>query len=178
MGSILLWGEFSGRGDFSLEVNRGSDSHFPQTLLSTNRGLVCAHMHSIAHTLKILTFMSQTSECWQQKTCPHAPSTKMECDYLNGWIKNGHICKHLTQTGEPQRCSWGMQKKRKKWLKHFLLYWLPCYRASARAGWPSVSTLSLGEWANLICYFYLSVVANATVQAVPPQRYTSILLWC
>ena len=33
---------------------------FPKTLLdeSINRGLVCAHMHSIARTPKILTFMS------------------------------------------------------------------------------------------------------------------------
>ena len=41
---------------------------------------------------------------------------KMECDYLNGWIKkNGHIRKNLTQkNGEPQRYSWGTQKKKKK----------------------------------------------------------------
>ena len=26
-----------------------------------------------------------------------ALSTKTECDYLNGWIKNGHIRKDLTQ---------------------------------------------------------------------------------
>ena len=37
----------------------------------------------------------------------------MECDYLNGWIKSGHICKNLTQNGEPQRYSWGTQKKKK-----------------------------------------------------------------
>ena len=29
-------------------------------------------------------------------------------------IKNGHICKNLTQNGEPQRCSWGRQKKKKE----------------------------------------------------------------
>ena len=40
----------------------------------------------------------------------------MECDYLNGLIKNGHIHKDLTQNGEPQRYSWGTQKewRRKK----------------------------------------------------------------
>ena len=42
-----------------------------------------------------------------------ALSTKTECDYLNGWIKNGHIRKNLTQNGEPQRYSWGVQKKKK-----------------------------------------------------------------
>ena len=53
-------GTFSGRGDFSLGVNMGSNS-IPQKTLSDesiNRGLVCAHMHFIARTQKILTFMS------------------------------------------------------------------------------------------------------------------------
>ena len=28
-------------------------------------------------------------------------------------LKNGHICTNLTQNGEPQRSSWGTQKKKK-----------------------------------------------------------------
>ena len=44
-------------------------------------------MNSIAPTQKILTFMSYTGECHQQKHTQHAPSTKTECDYLNGWIE-------------------------------------------------------------------------------------------
>ena len=53
-------GTFSERGDFSLRVNMGSNSIPPKTLSdeSINRGLVCAHMHFIAWTQKILTFMS------------------------------------------------------------------------------------------------------------------------
>ena len=53
-------GTFSGRGDFSLGVNMGSNSIPPKTLSdeSINRGLVCAHMHFIAQTQQILTFMS------------------------------------------------------------------------------------------------------------------------
>ena len=53
-------GTFSGRGDFSLGVNMGSNSILPETLSdeSINRGLVCAHVHFIARTPKILTFMS------------------------------------------------------------------------------------------------------------------------
>ena len=53
-------GKFSGRGDFSLGVNMCSNSIPPKTLSdeSINRGLVCAHMHFIARTQKILTFMS------------------------------------------------------------------------------------------------------------------------
>ena len=58
------------------------------------------------------------------KTHQHAPSTKTECDYLNGWIKKKKkqnnnnnnnktvlILKNLSQKGEPQRYSWGTQKK-------------------------------------------------------------------
>ena len=53
-------GKFFGRGDFSLGVNMGSNSIPPKTPPdeSINRGLVCAHMHFIARTQKILTFMS------------------------------------------------------------------------------------------------------------------------
>ena len=53
-------GTFSGRGDFSLGVNMGSNSIPPKTPSdeSINRGLHCAHMHFIARTQKILTFMS------------------------------------------------------------------------------------------------------------------------
>ena len=41
-------------------------------------------------------------------------SMKTECDYLNGWMKNGHIRKSLSQNGEPQRYRRGRQKKKKK----------------------------------------------------------------
>ena len=53
-------GTFSGRGDFSLGVNMGSNSIPPKTLSdeSINRGLVRARMHFIARTQKMLTFMS------------------------------------------------------------------------------------------------------------------------
>ena len=51
---------FSGKGDFSFGVYMGSDSIPQKTLLdeSINRGLVCVHVHSIAQTEKVLTFMS------------------------------------------------------------------------------------------------------------------------
>ena len=29
-------------------------------------------------------------------------------------LKHGHMCKNLTQNGEPQRCSLGTQKRKKK----------------------------------------------------------------
>ena len=59
-GSILLWGNFPVEGIFPLGVNMGSNSIPPKTPSdkSINRGLVCAYMHFIARTQKILTFMS------------------------------------------------------------------------------------------------------------------------
>ena len=47
---------------------------------SINQGLVCAHIHSIIQTQKILTFMSYTGDCQQQKHTKHITT---ECDYLN-----------------------------------------------------------------------------------------------
>ena len=110
----------------------GSDSIPPKTFSdkSINQGLVCAHMHSITQTKKILTFMSLMGECQQQKHTQHAPSMKTELDYLYGWNKKGHIHKILTQNGEPQRYSWGMLKKKSMvasclfpWLLNFSATW-------------------------------------------------------
>ena len=53
---------------------------------SIDRDLVCAHMHFIARTQKILTFMSSTVEWLQQKHTQHAPFMETECDYLCGLI--------------------------------------------------------------------------------------------
>ena len=59
-GSILLWGHFPVEGIFPLELTWVQTPFPPKTLSdeSINRGLVCAHMHFIARTQKILTFMS------------------------------------------------------------------------------------------------------------------------
>ena len=50
------------------------------------------------------------------------------------------------------------------------------YRVSGGTGWPGVNTLWLGEIANWVCGFYLSVAAHAIVSADPSLRYTSMLL--
>ena len=42
------------------------------------------------------------------------PSTKTVCDYLCGWIRNGHIHKNLTKNGEPQRYSWEHRRRRRR----------------------------------------------------------------
>ena len=48
------------------------------------------------------------------KNTQHAPSTKMKCDYLYGWIKKWSHTQKSYQNGEPQRSSWGTQKKKEK----------------------------------------------------------------
>ena len=46
----------------------------------------------------------------QQKHTQHAPSTKTECDYLNGWIKKrSHTQKSHPKAGERKK-----KKKKKK----------------------------------------------------------------
>ena len=110
---------FSVRGDFALGVDTGSDSVPPKTLSdeSINRGLVC-HTCIPLHLLKRSWHSCpRRVNAGKQKHTQYAPSTKTECDYLNGWIKkkNGHICKNLIKNGELQRYySWGTQKKKKK----------------------------------------------------------------
>ena len=58
-GSILLWGHFPVEGIFPLELTWVQTPSPQKTLLdeSIKRGLVCAHMHFIARTRKILTFV-------------------------------------------------------------------------------------------------------------------------
>ena len=78
----------------------GSNSIPPRTLSdeSINQGLVCAHMHFIARTQKILTFKNTPST--------HHPQRRNVTTLMVG-LKNGHKRKNLTQSGEPQRYSWG-----------------------------------------------------------------------
>ena len=52
---------------------------------SINRGLACAHIHSIARTQKILAFIP--GDCRQQKHTQYTPTARTECDYLFAWIK-------------------------------------------------------------------------------------------
>ena len=53
---------------------------------------------------------------------------KTECDYLNGWIKKTvTYAKISPKSGEPQRYSWGTQKKKKKKSK-----WFKCWSWTIR----------------------------------------------
>ena len=77
----------------------GSNSILPKTLSdeSINQGLVCAHMHFIARTQKILTFMSQTVNAGNKNTpSTHHPRRRNVTTLMVG-LKNSHIHKNLTQ---------------------------------------------------------------------------------
>ena len=92
-------------GNFPLELTCVLTPFPKQTLSdeSIDRGLVCAHMHSITQTQKILTFMSSMGECQLQKYTQHTPATKMECDCLNGWIeKRSHTQKSHPKMVNPK----------------------------------------------------------------------------
>ena len=96
-----------------------SDS-IPQKLSveSINRGLVCAHMHSIARTQKILMFMSETGECRRQKHTLHAPSTKAECDYLMIGLKkkNTITCAKISpKMVNPRDIAGERRRRRRRW---------------------------------------------------------------
>ena len=54
--------------------------------------------------------MSRKGECWQEKHTQHAPSTKTECDYLNGWIKK----RSQMQKSHPRDLAGEHRRKRKK----------------------------------------------------------------
>ena len=78
----------------------GSHSIPPKTLSdeSINRGLVCTHMHFIARTQKILTFMCPRRINAGNKNTPsmHHPRRRNVATLMVG-LKNSHICKNLTQ---------------------------------------------------------------------------------
>ena len=67
-----------------------------------------------------MTFMPSMGECWQQKHTQHAPSTKMECDYLSGWIRNSHIRKNLTQNCEPRDKGGECRRRRRRWMMQII----------------------------------------------------------
>ena len=80
----------------------GSNS-IPQSHLSDesiNRGLVCAHMHFIARTQKIPTFMSRRVNAGNKNTpSTHHPRRRNVTTLMVG-LKNGHIRKNLTENGD------------------------------------------------------------------------------
>ena len=58
-------------------------------------------------------------ECRQQKHTQHAPSTKMECDYLNGWIKKrSHSQESHPKVVNPRDIAGERKKKQQKTKKN------------------------------------------------------------
>ena len=102
-------------GTFSVELELTWVQLHPPKTPSDESIEVCAYMHFIARTRKkILTFMS-TGECRQQKHTQQAPSTKTECDYLNGWIKKrSHTQKSHPKVVNPRDIAGERKKKKKK----------------------------------------------------------------
>ena len=77
----------------------GSNSIPPKTLSdeSINRGLVCAHMHSIAWTQKILTFIPRRVNAGNKNTpSMHHPRRRNVTTLMVG-LKNSHTRKNLTK---------------------------------------------------------------------------------
>ena len=107
-------GTFSAEGIFPLELT-WVQTPFPKTPSdeSINRGLVCANMHFIALTQKILACPRRVNAGNKNTLSTHHPRRRNVTTLMVG-LKNGHISKNLTQSGEPQRYSWGTQKKKKK----------------------------------------------------------------
>ena len=94
----------------------GSNSIPPKTPSdeSINRGLVCAYMHFIARTQKILTFMSYTGECRQQKNTPstHHPRRRNVTTLMVGLKKQSHTQKSHPKVVNPRDIA-GERKKNK-----------------------------------------------------------------
>ena len=87
MGLTLLW--TSGKGDFPLGVNMGSD-FIPPKLIRTRvyTEVKSVHTRIPSHRLKRSWHSCPRQvNAEQQKYTQHTPSTKTECDYPNGWIK-------------------------------------------------------------------------------------------
>ena len=91
---------FSGRGDFSLGVNMGSHS-IPQNSFGLEykaRSSLCTHAFYRTDVkdpdVRVLNRRMPATT----KNAQHAPPTKTECDYLNGWIKN----RSHTQNSHPK----------------------------------------------------------------------------
>ena len=98
--------------DFALLSYHGFWLHSPKTLLdeSINRGLVCAHMHSMAWTQNLRSWHSCPR--WVNVSNKNTPSVLHPLRWNVATSMIGlKTCTNLTQNGEPKRYSRGRQKK-------------------------------------------------------------------
>ena len=107
-------------------------------------------------------------------------------------LKNCHICKNLTQNSEPQRSSWGMQKKKKiygpvSFLPELLIYINVQPDLSVNSFWTTYQITGYSElslWSLYMCglsfavlivflglhyFFHLLRCNNSTVTVVSPH---------
>ena len=66
------------------------------------------------------------------------------------WLENGHIRKNLTQSGEPQRYSWGTQQKKKK--KKSVSYQSYFHLIKIIPGMMTVDFFSFLHWKTWVLY--------------------------
>ena len=96
----------------------GSNSIPPKTPSdeSINRGLVCAHMHFIARTQKILTFMSRRMNAGNKNTpSTHHPRRRNVTTLMVGLKKKrSHTQKSHPKVVNPRDIAGERKKKKKK----------------------------------------------------------------
>ena len=114
MGSALLQPVWL-RG-FSLVVNKSSDS---TTFLdeTANWGPVCACMHSISSTEKMLTFMSLISEHEPKKYTQHYTILK-DRTWLPPWLEKWSHMQKLIKNGEAQTSIREYRRRRRSFRTH------------------------------------------------------------
>ena len=94
----------------------GSNSIPPKTLSdeSINRGLVCAHMHFIARTQRSSHSCPRRVNASNKNTLSTHYPRRWNVTTLMVGLKNGYICKNLTQKVVNPRDIAGERKKKKK----------------------------------------------------------------
>ena len=121
-GSILLWGHFPVEGIFPLELT-WVQTPFPQNSFGWEykpRSSLCTHAF---HRTDSKDPDVHVLDGWMpatKKHTQHSPSTKTECDYLNGWIKKrSHTQKSHPKMVNPRDIAGERKKKKKKKKKNF-----------------------------------------------------------
>ena len=81
-----------------------------------------------------------------KKHTQHAPSTKTECDYLNGWIKKrSHTQKSHPKVVNPRDIAGERKKKKKRYSDGSPTIQTPALWDCTGVGWPGDSVPLLGE---------------------------------
>ena len=105
---------FPRRGDFSLGVNMGSDSISPKLGLEYNlRSSLCTPaFHGKDPKNPDIHVLDGWMPTTKNTSSMYHPRRWNVTTSVVG-LRTGHIRKNLTKSGEPQRYSWGRQKKKK-----------------------------------------------------------------